>query len=215
MNNEYLCREVIVSKIIPKDIIKELKTLGITTKFIQPSCNLTSELKYHPDILTFKLPSGKLLCEDNFIKLSDKYPNDCVYNCATVGNTLVYGNPSIANRYGDLFERLIHVKQGYVKCSTVVLNENAVISSDRSIEKALGNDFDVLYVTNNGIELNGYNCGFIGGACGVIEKNILFFGDIKKHCDYRNIKSFSENHGFYLHSLTNGTLYDYGGIIPV
>ena len=198
-----------------KDIIKELKALGITAKIIEPSCNLSSELKYHPDVLTFKLPNGKLICEDNFIKLSDKYPDDCVYNCAKIGSTLVYGNASIANSYAHLFEKLIHVKQGYVKCSTVVLNDNSVITSDKSIEKALGNDFDVLYVTNNGIELNGYNCGFIGGACGVIEKSILFFGDIKKYCDYQNIKSFSRNHGFYLHSLSNSNLYDYGGIIPV
>ncbi len=202
-----------MSKIVPNSIIKELKTLGITAKTLKPSCNLSSELKYHPDILTFKLPNGKLLCEDNFIKLSDKYPDDCVYNCATIGSTLVYGNTSIANSYGDLFEKLIHVKQGYVKCSTVVLNENAVITSDKSIEKALCNDFDVLLVTNNGIELNGYSCGFIGGSCGVIGKNILFFGDIKKHRDYQNIKSFSENHGFYLYSLSDGNLYDYGGII--
>ena len=69
--------------------------------------------------------------------------------------------------------------------------------------------------SNENIFLNGFSCGFIGGASGVVDNTILFCGDIRKHKDYNNIKAFANNRGFDLYSLSNNDLYDYGGILPV
>ena len=211
----YNNREVIISKLMPTWIIDELKKLGYTPKSIEPSSNLTSELRYHPDILTFKLPGGRWIYENAHIRLGNIYPNDCIFNCAQVGNMLVYGNDYIAKHYGHLYEKLVHVKQGYVKCSLIILSDKAVITSDPSIFKMLSKDknLDVLKITNDGIGLNGYNCGFIGGASGVLDKTIVFTGCIKNHRDYHDIKAFSTNYGINLYSLAKAPLYDYGGIL--
>lgn len=212
MNNR---REVLVSQIMPPDMLDELKALGCRPVFVKPSETLTTELRYHPDILEFRLPDKKRISEADGIMLSDKYPEDCVFNCVSLGKTLIYGNPFIATNFGGMFERLIKVRQGYVKCSCIVLNDNAVITSDPSICKALSGTFDVLRTSNENIFLNGFENGFIGGASGVVDNTILFCGDIRKHTDYNNIKAFASSHGFDLYSLSNADLYDYGGILPV
>lgn len=56
--------------------------------------------------------------------------------------------------------------------------------------------------------------GFIGGASGLINKNLLCFnGDIKTHPDYENINSFCKNVGVEVYSLNKGMLKDIGSII--
>lgn len=212
MYNEYK-REVLISKILPQSIRDEIGKLGYYTSEVEPSNNLTTELRFHPDILCFKLPNGKWLSEANSMKLDNIYPSDCVFNCATVGQTLVYGNEYISQAYGGLFERAIHVKQGYVKCSTIVLGDSSVITSDPSIYNKLNRYFNVLKVSNDKILLNGFSCGFIGGTCGVLGKVIAFTGKIEEHPDYKNIKAFADNLGFDVYSLSDQPLYDYGGII--
>ncbi len=212
MNNKI---KVLISKILPHSIRDELVRLGYSTIEVRPSENLTTELRFHPDMLCFKLPNGVWLSEANSIKLGNAYPDDCVFNCATIGRTLVFGNEYIAQAHGHLFERAVHVKQGYVKCSTIVLDDSSLITSDPSISNALKDSFEVLKVTNDKILLNGYNCGFIGGTCGVLGKIIAFTGKIEKHPDYRNIKAFARDFGFDVYSLSDQPLYDYGGLISV
>jgi hypothetical protein len=63
--------------------------------------------------------------------------------------------------------------------------------------------------------LPGHQYGFIGGASGKISENeILFFGDITAHQDYKKIAGFIEKHGCKIISL-NFPLTDFGGIIPI
>lgn len=215
-------REVIVSKIMPQNMLYALCDLGYTPIFAKPSGNLSSELRFHPDILTFRLPDGTWINENTCdIKLNDRYPNDCVFNCATIRNTVIYGNPYIADRYGSMFERTIKVRQGYVKCSTIILGDKGIITSDESIYKALmssfdvPNDLEVLKVTNDGITLSEYSCGFIGGTCGVLDDLIVFTGNVEKHIDGALIIDFAERLGYKVKSLSNEPLYDYGGILPL
>ena len=82
---------------------------------------------------------------------------------------------------------MLKVRQSYVKCSCIVLDDKAMITSDPSIYRALNGTFDVLKTSNENIFLNGFSCGFIGGASGVVDNTILFCGDIRKHKDYNNI----------------------------
>ncbi len=215
-------REVIVSKIMPQNMLYALYSLGYTPVYAKPAENINSELRFHPDILTFRLPDGTWIDENTCdIKLNDRYPNDCVFNCATIRNTLMYGNSYIADRFGGMFERLIKVRQGYVKCSTIVLGDKGIITSDASIYKALTNtfdlpnDFELLKVNNDGILLNGYSCGFIGGTCGVLDDLIVFTGNIEKHIDGTRIIDFAEKLDYKVKSLSDEPLYDYGGILPL
>ncbi len=208
-------REVIVSQILAPEILRELELLGYKHMFAKPSQTLTTELRYHPDILGFRLPDGKWISEADGIVLTDAYPGDCIFNCVSIGKTLIYGNSFIAQKFGCMFDYMLKVRQSYVKCSCIVLDDKAMITSDPSIYRALNGTFDVLKTSNENIFLNGFSCGFIGGASGVVDNTILFCGDIRKHKDYNNIKAFANNRGFDLYSLSNNDLYDYGGILPV
>ena len=155
-------REVIVSQILAPEILRELELLGYKHMFAKPSQTLTTELRYHPDILGFRLPDGKWISEADGIVLTDGYPGDCIFNCVSIGKTLIYGNSFIAQKFGCMFDYMLKVRQSYVKCSCIVLDDKAMITSDPSIYRALNGTFDVLKTSNENIFLNGFSCGFIG-----------------------------------------------------
>ena len=73
-------REVIVSQILAPEILRELELLGYKHMFAKPSQTLTTELRYHPDILGFRLPDGKWISEADGIVLTDAYQCDCIFN---------------------------------------------------------------------------------------------------------------------------------------
>jgi hypothetical protein len=63
------------------------------------------------------------------------------------------------------------------------------------------------------IELDGYGYGFIGGACAMFDNTLYFCGNIELHPDFEAIRDFCEAHGVALCSLSDGKLYDVGGIL--
>ena len=148
-----------------------------------------------------------------------KYPNDVKFNCAVVGNKIIcnenYVAEQIMNYAAVNAYKIIHTNQGYAKCSTVIVDNNAVITEDNSIESAcINSGIDVLKIDKGFIKLNGYDYGFIGGSCGLIENNILAFnGCIEAHPQYNKIKTFCKNRGVEPVSLCNLPLYDVGSII--
>ena len=68
-------------------------------------------------------------------------------------------------------------------------------------------------IEEGGIALNGFSCGFIGGASS-FDNNILFtFGDVKKHENGKDIIDFLKNINVNVISLGKNELYDLGGAI--
>ena len=124
-------------------------------------------------VLAEKLPKERLLFCNK--KAGNKYPEDILLNFLYLNNTL-YGKLSAIDK--NLLDyckenniRTVNINQGYARCSTLVLNNNAVITSDLSIEKALKKDkVEVLLISSGNIVLEGYNYGFIGGASGKIDE---------------------------------------------
>lgn len=231
-------KNVFVSKILPKIIKQELSILGFESISISGSDKISGELAYHPDLRMLKLPNGNWLTDNyeqivncgravNLINYRDLqnsvkggYPQECALNCFFAGNKL-FGGSVIAEELLEFvkcngFNHVI-CRQGYTKCSTAKLNEDAFITSDVGIFSALtANGFDALKVSNDGIILNGYSCGFFGGCSGRLGEELLVFtGKIENHVDYRNIKSFCSNYGVTPYSLCEEALYDYGGILEV
>lgn len=222
-------KKIIASSLLPKSIITELHTLGYECIQGFKSPYINNETAYHPDMLFYKLTSGVLLSSSTIDGVNeldiisckkapkDGYPNDCILNCFFTKNCLICGKNAAEEIIEDANSTNLTikvVKQGYCACSTIKINDEAFISSDAGIVKALSNTgHDALLVSNYGIFLNGYNNGFIGG-CALSDGDIVAFtGDIKKHKDYENIKSFSDNHGKKILSLSNVQLYDYGGFV--
>ncbi len=146
-----------------------------------------------------------------------KYPNDVSLNVLVIGNTIFTKTSSTAKEIIDYATtngyKIVDVKQGYSACSTLVINNTTAITTDSGIHKALINEgYKALLVTSNCIELKGYNCGFIGGAGGVIGKTVYFFGDISLHPDYQKISSLLLEEKYEICSILSGGVYDFGGI---
>lgn len=155
-------------------------------------------------------------------KAGKKYPENILLNYLFLNNTL-YGKLSAIDK--NLLDycnknsiRTVNINQGYARCSTFVLNNNAVITSDLSIEKALKNDgVEVLLISSGNIVLEGYNYGFIGGAGGKIDDNtVAFFGKIQNHPDYILIEKFCKRHNVTIKVICkNMPLTDIGGIVKI
>ena len=219
---------------MPKEITDELARLNYKCVKAGKCSDIDNETAYHPDTLFYALWNDSILYVNglNISHLSDinrtyliskekitaAYPNDCRLNCLRTAKALICGKNAMPEITADAKEAglEIHiVRQSYVKCSTAQLNAEAFITSDTGIARVLKTlAYDVLLVTNEGISLNGYANGFIGGC--LMESNgqyAAFSGRIEAHRDYEAMKSFSANHGIKLYSLSKKPLYDYGGTL--
>ena len=152
-------------------------------------------------------------------KVKGEYPEDVKLNF-TVTDNFIIGNFShidktLLREAG--FKKAINVKQGYSKCSTLIIDEQSAVTDDVSIFKALQkNGFDVLLISKGDIYLQGHEYGFIGGSSGKISKNtVVFFGDITKHRDFEKIKAFLSEHGCDFVCSDCGELRDIGGIVAL
>lgn len=113
--------------------------------------------------------------------------------------------------------KLYHCNQGYVGCSSVLVAPNAVMTDDKSVYDCFNSiGFDCLMLSKGQIKLNGHEYGFIGGCCGFVDNNLLAFtGRIDTHCDSKKIRAFLNKYNVNILELTNDTLTDVGGIVPI
>lgn len=79
------------------------------------------------------------------------------------------------------------------------------------------NGIDVLKIDSGSIRLDGYDYGFIGGACTMIDDGtVAFFGDIKTHPNFRKIERFCIIHNVKIINLAeNKPLTDVGGAVKI
>lgn len=217
----------------------ELSKLGINPLFVNGKNALPPPLNGHIDMLVNHYSDNLFYIEKGQNKLFNKlteygvcsvvikdnikagYPDDVKLNCIKIGNTLICNVKTIAKEIIKKASsdgcKILNVNQGYTKCSVLIVNKNAVITDDESVFSSLNNScFDTLLVKKGSVMLPNYNYGFIGGCGGMISKNeIVFFGDIKKHDSYENIKSFLNNYKIQEISLSNENLSDIGSMIPL
>lgn len=149
-------------------------------------------------------------------RVSEKYPKDVAYNAFSVCGALVCREDATDVTLKSIFPKIVSVRQGYAKCSTVVVSENAVITSDRSIFSAcekLG--ADTLFADNDGVLLEGYDTGFLGGATAVTDEYVLFIGDLSRRKDCKEICSFIEAHGKKVEYIPDVPLLDCGSPVII
>lgn len=150
--------------------------------------------------------------------LSPGYPSEAAFNAACTGRYFIHnlkytfsGLLSEARRLGMV---LVDVRQGYAKCSTVVVDETSVITYDRGIAgRCRSSGMDVLEVSPGHVLLRGYDSGFIGGASGRIGNTVYFNGDLSSHPDFRDIVSFIEERGLKVKWFPDWPLTDIGSVI--
>ena len=226
---------VIVDYRTDADSVSELKRLGLEVYKTIPIDVLYDEVKGHTDMQihfigktavcapeaydyynSLNLQNINLVCGSS--ELKPKYPYDIAYNVCSFGKYVICRPLCTAKEilliYQNHKKEILNARQGYAKCNICIVNESSVITSDNGLYKLLKkNNIDVLKISDGYISLYDMN-GFIGGASGLINKNLLCFnGDIKTHPDYENINSFCKNVGVEVYSLNKGMLKDIGSII--
>ncbi len=222
---------------IGEAISTELNSLEISVISVPQNKILHEPVSAHPDMQILHLGGGNFLSDISILdllnikeisicekfnnrrvayELGREYPNDVLFNAVIMGKYIICNKKTVCNEIFLLEKEIINVNQGYTKCSVAVVNDDAIITDDISIYKSVSGKIDALYVEHGLVELNGYNYGFIGGACGKISKNILaFYGSIQKCKQYNDIKLFCSNHNVECISLSNKPLYDFGSLIPI
>lgn len=186
---------------------------------------VSSLVANHPDVLLCKLgarPESPIY-EGIPNELSPLYPGDCRYNAACTGKFFIHkldvtdaGLLDAAKTICGDDLQLINVRQGYAKCSTVIVDEDSIITYDKGIAKpceAAG--MNVLIVEPGFVKLRGANTGFIGGASGRVDGEILFNGDLSVHPNFREITAFIEAQGLGCKWFESYELEDIGSIITV
>ncbi len=233
---------VLLSPKFEESIIEESVTLSIFkdhdfTPISIPKCSrLDAPVCTHPDMLFFKLSDGSVLTEGRYydenceffaslppelkikkskLTLAPKYPNDIAFDALKVGNTVFCLEKHTAPEILADSDKVVNIQQGYTKCSSLVIG-SSVITADKGIHSAVtANGYDSLLISPEGIALDGYSCGFIGGASAVFEeeKLVIFFGNISHHPSYKEIDDFFKKKGYKMHVNANSPLEDQGGAL--
>lgn len=149
-----------------------------------------------------------------------KYPDDVMFNAVCTSeyfiHNLNYTDPGLLERVRGVWSvDMIGCRQGYTKCSTVVVDSRSLITADQGIAAACSKaeDLDVLLVQEGHVALEGYDTGFIGGASGRVGNEIIFNGDLSAHPDFQKIKDFIEERGLECKWFPEYPLTDIGTIM--
>ncbi len=149
------------------------------------------------------------------------YPSDSAYNVGIIKDKCFVNkdvcDPELFKLLEEYGYKIIHVKQGYAKCSICMLDENTIITGDESIRKAAEkNDIEAVFVSNESIILDGFNYGFIGGCMGKADKHTLLVnGELEKYKQGQIILNILEDKKITPLPLRKGALLDIGSIIPL
>lgn len=220
-----------------KITLSALKNLGIEALSPVKNPLLQEEISEHSDMLFFYGGNGVCLVSPEqtelaesltalgfSVKLSQEifspYPNDVKLNFALCKDKLTgnfgYADNSLRDLLSDGVKR-INVKQGYAKCSLCIVNENAFITEDRGIARALRESgAKVLEISSGDVYLSHRHFGFFGGATGKLSKNRLAInGNLKYHRDGEKIRGFLAEENVLPVELFDGKITDIGGIIPL
>ncbi len=210
-----------------REVIKKIEDMGYICYNTIPSNLVSAPICAHSDVLYQKLNSDTIIissCQKENSAVLEKagykvevydglkpgYKTECKLNFI-INNNIIISNPRTAMKIENRIKH-ISVNQGYTKCSTLCVNENAYITDDENIYHTLiKNNLDCLKIEKGDIQLAGYNYGFIGGASVKLnEKEILFFGDIENVADKSNIISFLDKYNMKRIFMENKKLVDIG-----
>ncbi len=222
----------------PKKCIEALLALEFSIITLPSFSALQEPVSAHPDMLLFFADKTVFCHKDYFAaakdelesirtqgyeialsneKISSEYPEDILFNALRLGDTIYCRADRISNLILEYAEKkginIVGVKQGYAKCSVCAVGDNAAITADEGLCKAMRNNgVDVLLISAGNIILSGYDTGFIGGCSGTDGEKIYFSGNIALHPDGDRIAEFCLKHKKEPVSLSDELLYDIGSI---
>lgn len=210
-------------------IFEALEREGFHTISLAPFSALSEPVSTHADMLL--LSFGEIIFRHKDYKseriknaleidepMGAKYPHDVLLNIAIVGKNAFCNTKHASSTVLEHLQArgiaVHHVSQGYAHCSTCIVSDNAIITSDPSIaDVAIKADIETLKISEGHISLPPYSYGFIGGASGVTENAVYFCGSLKYHPDGEKIRVFCQKHGKRIVELIDVPLSDVGGIL--
>lgn len=221
-----------------KEEILNLEKLGCKILIPPPSDALYEAICGHPDMLLHIVNQKNIIVhkdmDNKFINtlknlhlditfsqnnLRPTYPYDIILNSVNWADLFIhnikYTDPKLLEMINA--KKLINVKQGYTKCSTALVTKNAVMTSDKTIAKALlKENIEVLFLPPGDILLPGLDYGFIGGCCGLIDEHSLaFFGNLNYYAYGDIVLQFLEKHNIKPIYLRQGKLIDRGSLLVI
>ena len=227
-------RTLIIGEKYRQKLEKHLESFGFEVFCLPNNTEIDEKLSGHCDLAVFTHKKTAILAnylrEQEIVNYltnrgynviisdteqSEKYPKDINLCAASIGDKLLHFSKYTDKHILDLNLELIEIKQGYARCSCLILGD-CVITPDRGISAALkSNDIETLLISNDGIKLEGFDRGFIGGASFVCDNTVYFIGDINTHPDSKIITDFIIAHNYKYCCVCDGELFDIGGAVVV
>ena len=173
-------------------------------------------IKKNEQSVNYICNSGALTAIASHAKRGEKYPLDVSLN-ALIGDDFILTrvestSSELVLEATKLGRRIINTNQGYAGCSCIY-TPRCVITSDKGIYAALSREgINSIFVSNDGIILDGYDVGFIGGCGGYFCDTLYFFGNIDLLPDGEKIRNFARESGYTIVCISDGPLTDFGGM---
>jgi hypothetical protein len=230
----------IVDYRISAQIEENLTLFGIELIKTNRCSELYEAVDGHPDMQLLHMGGNRIILAPNVFEsmapifekkgfavtkgatwLVRNYPGNIAYNVLRMGNfafhNTKYTDAEIVSALEKENVKLIHVSQGYTKCSTCILDSKTIITSDLKLSRIVEKyGIESLLIKPGGIELKNLNYGFIGGASGLLsEKLIAFTGSLEALEDSSKLVEFIRSKGFEAATLLEEKPVDYGSIIPL
>ena len=215
-----------------------LRALGFDIEILPPYKRLGRGVDTHADLMIFPLEDRiftyRELLEDMSALMdklrhrgytvvgidkppSERYPGDIALNLLTVGRYVFcnrkYASAEVLSYAESRGYTVVNVNQGYARCTACPVGDSGLISADPSmLSAAYNNGIKTLSVSVGSVKLEGYDYGFIGGACGAFGDSLYFAGDLYAHPNCEEIESFCTSLGVKAVSLSDEPLTDVGSI---
>ncbi len=151
--------------------------------------------------------------------LSRYYPNDIAYNVLNAADCAFARWDRTEEQIRSLLDRRgirrVPVRQGYSRCAALAVGDG-VITADPGIGAAAQQSgLAVLLIRPGHVLLPGYDCGFIGGASGIVGSAVVFFGGLDTHPDAETMRAFITARGFSIRDLPGRPLIDIGTVFAI
>lgn len=236
--SQNLARAIVVSSDLSEPVKLKLKEFDIDIIPSYVNKNVNRYLSRHVDMQLVHISDNTYLCEPSCYdyykqhlekysinllygdtNLSSNYPGDIAYNIIITEDFAVHNFKYTDSKLKSFLngKSLIDVSQGYAGCSVCKIESKAFITADAGIAKAMSQfDCEVLQISAGNIILEGFDTGFIGGACFMISNSILVVnGNLYAHPDAEIIEQFCESHGVKVIHFPDVPLTDIGSAVAI
>ena len=210
--------EIFLSHRAGTPLLDHLIALGHTPRLIEDDGRFGKGLESHADLRLCAVGGRAVFFEGDPLP---RYPENAAFCAVVLDGFLIHRlditAPGLRNRCRELGLREIHVRQGYTKCSCVLVDGRSLITSDPGICAALSEvpELRVLKVRAGAVRLPGFDTGFIGGASGRVGDEVIFNGDLSSHPDFGSICDFIVSRGLKVRFFPDYELTDIGSIIEI